>query len=173
MSVRAEDHIGLVRSVVRRHAAQAARLGVDLQDLNQEGALALLRAAQTFDETRGIQFSTYGGCTVEWTVRTYLKRQRTLPGLVAGRYPSGEDFFGAVADRAYVEAGTAVRDQVERLLARLRPRERFVVSRSFGLGGRPALTSRELARILGRSRQRVQQILAEALERLRRYTGLA
>ena len=33
--------------------------GIDEQDLMQEGRLALLRAAKTFDETRSIKFSTY------------------------------------------------------------------------------------------------------------------
>ena len=53
------------------------------------------------------------------------------------------------------------------LLAVLGPRSREVVERRCGLGGRPAQTFREIARELGLSRARAQQVWAAAVAAMR------
>lgn len=53
-------------------------------------------------------------------------------------------------------------------LARLTPRQRLVVERRYGLEGHAAQTLAEIAQDLGLTRERVRQIQAEALMRLRR-----
>ena len=53
------------------------------------------------------------------------------------------------------------------LLVHLSERERDVISRRFGLRGKPAHTLQEIANLLGLSRERVRQIQAGAIARLR------
>ncbi len=64
----------------------------------------------------------------------------------------------------------------ERALAlvqsRLEPRERQVITLRFGLGGRPALTQREIAVKLGISRSYVSRIEKAAIDKLREGFGL-
>jgi RNA polymerase sigma factor (sigma-70 family) len=45
--------------LVAQHARKYARLGVDIEDLIQHGAIGLLRASEKFDPDRGVAFSTY------------------------------------------------------------------------------------------------------------------
>jgi RNA polymerase primary sigma factor len=90
--------------------------------------------------------------------------------------PAGEegrwnlsDFI--VDDRAPMGDEEAERGErcavAERLLANLTPREQKVLRMRFGVGrGRPH-TLREIGKVLGVSRERVRQIEAEALEKLR------
>lgn len=51
-----EDHLGLVRAEVRR----LPNLGLDRDDLEQEGMVALVEAARRYDPKRGLPFSSYG-----------------------------------------------------------------------------------------------------------------
>jgi RNA polymerase nonessential primary-like sigma factor len=53
-------NVGLVRAVVRsRYARRAKHRGVPIDELIQEGSLGLIRAAELFDPSRGLRFSTY------------------------------------------------------------------------------------------------------------------
>ena len=60
-------HMRLVLSIARRYRY---RSDLDLLDLMQEGAAALLRAAERFDPDRGVRFSTYA----VWWVREGITR---------------------------------------------------------------------------------------------------
>src|SRR6266849_6674061 len=61
----------------------------------------------------------------------------------------------------------AVREELFRALEILSERERTVIWRRFGLGGGPPETLEQIGRRLGLTRQRVQQIVAEILGKLR------
>ena len=50
-----KDNIGLVHSCARHFRGR----GMDYDDLFQAGCLGLVKAADNFDETRGVRFSTY------------------------------------------------------------------------------------------------------------------
>ena len=50
-----EDNIGLARSCVSRYTGR----GIEYDDLFQAACLGLVKAAERFDESRGLQFSTY------------------------------------------------------------------------------------------------------------------
>ncbi|MBX3696377.1 MAG: sigma-70 family RNA polymerase sigma factor [Dokdonella sp.] len=71
------------------------------------------------------------------------------------------------------ESGSQIRPehagggQLQDWLAALRPRQRLVLERRFGLNGEPVLSLAEIATDLGVSRERVRQIQEEALKRLR------
>jgi len=56
--------------LVRRMANAFARRGAEYEDLVQEGSLALMRAARTFEPERCICFATYGA----YWIRSYMQR---------------------------------------------------------------------------------------------------
>jgi len=79
----------------------------------------------------------------------------------------------ALADDTLVDPGEAldrnvVVSEMHALLEDLEPRERAVIERRFGLGDEPIQTLQVIGQRLGLSRERVRQIEAKALDRLRK-----
>jgi RNA polymerase sigma-B factor len=69
-----ESHLPLAKSVAKRYAGR----GVDLDDLVQVGAVGLIKAADRFDASRGVAFSTFAEPTIEGEIRHHL-RDRSSP----------------------------------------------------------------------------------------------
>lgn len=65
-----ESNVGLIVLMARRYHPVAMFGGTLTTDIIQEGSLALLRAAETFDPKLGYRFSTYAG----WWVRDRVQR---------------------------------------------------------------------------------------------------
>ena len=64
------DHMPLVASIARGYR----HYGVGVDDLIQEGAIGLMRAAKRFDPARGTHFSTYAVWWVKATMRNFIFR---------------------------------------------------------------------------------------------------
>ena len=64
-------------------------------------------------------------------------------------------------------AQSLLRDEVERLLTKLSPRERHIIELRFGVGRHSPLTLQEIGHVVGLTRERVRQIAVEALDKLR------
>ena len=72
LEVLVEKHTGLVKSVALR---LARAFGEDPEDLIQIGYIGLLKAAQRFEEERGLQFSTYAVPMIAGEIRSQLRDQ--------------------------------------------------------------------------------------------------
>jgi RNA polymerase sporulation-specific sigma factor len=72
-----KENLGLVGAVVSRTLRLFPRLptGYDREDLYSVGSLGLLRAAQTYDPSRGTAFSTYAYGCIEHAIAGALKRE--------------------------------------------------------------------------------------------------
>lgn len=66
------DHMGLVWYVARKYR----NTGYDLEDLAQEGAIGLIKAAGSFDPSRGCAYSTYAAKCIEFEILMYLRREK-------------------------------------------------------------------------------------------------
>lgn len=69
-AINVEEHIGLVKSIAKKYN------GIDYceyDDLVQVGCVALCRAANSFDESKGFKFSTLAGNYIENQIKTYLR----------------------------------------------------------------------------------------------------
>lgn len=66
-----EAHMGLAVHIVRRYSS-----GGDEEDLEQVALLALVRAVERFDPTRGFSFATFAGRTIEGELKHHF-RDRT------------------------------------------------------------------------------------------------
>lgn len=67
-----ESHVPIVKAMVRRYR------NLDAQDLEQEGVLGLIHAAEKFDATRNIRFSTYAKNWVRAAISERLRRSRAF-----------------------------------------------------------------------------------------------
>ncbi|MGN0713614.1 MAG: sigma-70 family RNA polymerase sigma factor [Anaerovoracaceae bacterium] len=70
-----EKHGGLVKTVALR---LARTYGEDPEDLIQIGYIGLLKAAQRFEEERGLQFSTYAVPMIAGEIRSQLRDQGSM-----------------------------------------------------------------------------------------------
>ncbi len=164
----AANHVRLAYWWARRNKHRAAEKGITLDDLAQEAVLGLLRAAQRYDPAKG-EFSNYASPWIRGSIAAHMNRWRGHQGL-----PEDED--GRPIDpEAAEDTLTAVAETDERshqarlvthLLRFLRPAQCQLVRRHFGIGCE-RLTIQAQAAQLRISEQRMGQLLARALERLR------
>lgn len=143
-----------------------------LDDLISEGNLPLIRAAEIFDFTRGLRFSTYATWAIRnglFRVATRQRKQRqrfwaSEPGQLELR---GQDQIQGHADSE--ELTPEEGKQLLKLVTKLDPRSRTIVVERFGLGGPQQEPAKfhELARKLNLSTERVRQLLVRALGNLR------
>jgi len=102
-----EQHVGLVHHVARRLASRLST-EADLDELVSAGTIGLLHAAESFDATRGLSFSTYAVPRIRGAILDELRRQdpvsrnvrrrtrdvtraRTILGSTLGRRPTDEE----------------------------------------------------------------------------------
>ena len=64
-----EDNIGLVYFIIRKYYPTLA----SNEDVIQEGMVGLVKAANTFDESKGVKFSTYATMCIINTVRVWCR----------------------------------------------------------------------------------------------------
>lgn len=71
-----EDNLGLVHYVIDKNfnSAIANDNAIDREDLFQEGAMALRKAAENYDESKGFKFSTFACTVINNSLRHYLKK---------------------------------------------------------------------------------------------------
>lgn len=153
---------GLVVSVANRFAEQ-----MDLDEVISECCLVLVKAIDKFDVARGFKFSTYATHSMQRCAYRLYQRQ-------AKRRTSGqqtevieETFAAPKREETFLTTEPAkiesVINEVESCLDR---RERFVLRQRFGLDG-PAGKLREVAEVLGITKERVRQIQVKAIEKVR------
>jgi RNA polymerase sigma-B factor len=63
------DHVGLAHHLARRFTGR----GEDYEDLVQVASLALVKAADRFDPTRGVEFATYATRTIIGELKHHLR----------------------------------------------------------------------------------------------------
>lgn len=145
--------------------------GVEFSELISEGSMALLRATEKFDCSRGWKFSTYA-CRAIFKGFSRAAKQNYR---YRNHFPTQWD---PALETQEVQAGRREENQAERvdeLLAILRDNdaelsgtELSVVKMRFSLGdGDSPLTLKEVGRRLGLTKERIRQIQNKALEKIR------
>jgi len=160
-------NLRLVVSIAKRHVGPAE----NFFDLVSDGNMSLIRAVEKFDFARGNKFSTYASWAI---MKNYA---RTIPDEHRHRdrfrTSHGEMFTSAEDDRSdqfEQEAAQLQREaNVEKILGSLDEREQKIIIRRFGLRrGEEPLTLKQVGAEMGVTKERIRQIEARALSKLRR-----
>jgi RNA polymerase sigma-B factor len=157
-----ERHLPLVRSIARRYAGAEP-----LDDLAQVGAIGLIKAADRFDEGRGVAFGAYAAPFIAGEIRHHL-RDRCAPVRVPRRLQAQGVRVTAVeleqADGPEPDPMVGAHDRIAlgAALRSLQPQERRVVLLRY----LEDLSQDQIARRIGLSQVHVSRTLRTALLRL-------
>jgi len=115
-----ETHIRLVHHIVRRMARGLPRC-VEIDDLVAAGCEGLLRAAERFDEERGVSFSTFAGCSIRGAVLDALRdmdplarpTRKRVSDLDRAEARLAGDYAGRVPDDVLAQEAGLTRREVD------------------------------------------------------------
>jgi RNA polymerase primary sigma factor/RNA polymerase sigma factor len=159
-------NLRLVVSIAKRHVGQ----NENFFELVSDGNMSLLRAVEKFDFARGNKFSTYAS----WAIMKNFAR--TIPGEFKHRdrfRTSHDELFVATeeyrSDQYEQESAQAEREsQIGRILKKLDEREQKIIIHRFGLNhSQEPQTLKEVGAEMGVTKERIRQIEARALNKLR------
>ncbi len=162
-------NLRLVVSIAKRHIGPLAALS----DLTSEGNLCLIRAVECYDFSREARFATYA----TWALTKHFARvvpeeNYRMSAFVTGqqaRLDAAGDARESSSERT--ELTEHIRAVLDRAIVHLTERERAIIASRYGTRGQPAKTLEEIGQLIGLTRERVRQIEARALEKLRAAIG--
>ena len=149
----------------------------DQEDLLSIGTIGLIKGVSTFDPSKGARLATYAARCVENEILMYFRAQKKTAGDVSlsecietGKDANALSLMDVICTDEDLFENLSAKEMNRQLydaMARaLTPRERTILILRYGLGGRDALTQREIAVKCGISRSYVSRIEKKALKNL-------
>ena len=170
-----EHNLRLVAHIIKKYYQNDS----SQDDLVSIGTIGLIKAINTFNPQKNIKLSSYASRCIENEILMHFRNNRkssqdvslndtidtdkdgnplTLMDIMA----SDMDVAENVDTKLHLEV---LQDYIDDCLT---PREREIIIRRYGIGGRKVLTQRELAKNLNISRSYISRIEKKALNKLRK-----
>ena len=149
------------------------------EDLLSVGTIGLIKAVNTFDNSKGIRIGTYASKCIENEILMYLRGEKKISREVSLYEPIGTDKEGNVihllevmiCDGIDVVELCDIEEKMKWLYSHfarvLTHREQDIIAKRYGLVGGYEMTQKELAKELSISRSYVSRIEKRALEKLK------
>ena len=169
-----EHNLRLVAHIAKKYYSQTG----DSDDLISIGTIGLIKAVNTYQSGRKIKLGTYAARCIENEILMHLRKTRRLAGEVSLSEALEQDEDGSglslmdvirvddtmLEDLEHREERQRLRTCVEQAL---NEREQLIITRRYGLDGRPPMAQREVAQLCGISRSYISRLEKQALNKLR------
>ena len=173
-----EHNLRLVAHVAKKYFGS----GADQDDLVSIGTVGLIKAISSFKPDKGIRLATYAARCIDNEILMYFRGLKKTAQDVSINDPIETDKDGntltltdVIADNSDIVEDLDLKVKLEQLKEFLKdtltPRELTIIRLRYGLGGRPELPQREVAKKLKISRSYVRRIEKRALQKLRARFG--
>ena len=163
------SNLRLVVSIAKRHI----KPNTSFFEMVSDGNMSLIRAIEKFDYSRGNKFSTYAS----WAIMKNYARTVPAEHTLLDRFRTGTDevFLRSKDERAnqfYEEmVNQRQRQIIGGILDHLDDREKAIIIQRFGLmEGEEPKTLEQVGQRLGVTKERIRQLEARALNKLRKVT---
>lgn len=162
-----EHNLRLVAHIVKKYSPTN---GNDSDDLISIGTIGLIKAIDSFDETKKIRLATYAARCIQNEILMVLRAGKNKQRETSLQDPIGTDSEGNTisllniiySDDDDIDDTIALKTQVKKLYEamekKLGQREKKVLQLRYGLGDSEPITQREIAKLLNISRSYVSCI---------------
>lgn len=168
-----EHNLRLVAHIVRKYYFSYK----NQEDLISIGSIGLVKAIDSFDSKNGARFATYGAKCIQNEILMYFRAQKKLSNEVSINETIDMDRDGnPLTYEDIICTEDTIAEDIDRKLHTkkalrlikdiLNKRERTIMILRYGLNNAPAMTQRDVAKLLGISRSYVSRIEKSALEKL-------
>ncbi len=149
-----------------------------MDDLISIGTIGLIKAINTYDDTKGTRLATYAARCIDNEILMSIRSNKKKRNEVYLQDPIGIDkegneislidVLGSDADEISdkVEKKMQIRKLYEKLNGCLKDREKKIIEMRYGLNNDASKTQMEIAKLLGISRSYVSRIEKKALIKL-------
>ena len=168
-----EHNLRLVAHIVRKYYFSYK----SQDDLISIGSIGLVKAIDSFDSKNGARFATYGAKCIQNEILMYFRAQKKLSNEVSINETIDMDRDGnPLTYEDIICTEDTIAEDIDRKIHTkkairlikdiLNKRERTIMVLRYGLDNKPAMTQRDVAKLLGISRSYVSRIEKSALEKL-------
>ena len=170
-----EYNLRLVAHIVKKYQSSNR----NVEDMLSIGTIGLIKAINTYDETKGSRLVTYASRCIENELLMRLRQERKESREISLYEPIGTDKEGneislmdiISIDDENVLSNIIISDnlrQIGEVFPKvLEPREQIVIAMRYGLAGYEEMTQKDIAELLKISRSYVSRIEKKALLKLR------
>lgn len=172
-------NLRLVAHIVKKYAGTS-----EADDLISVGTIGLIKAINTFEYGKGTQLSTYAARCIENEILMLLRVSKKHKQVMSLDESLGQDKDGNDIELADVipsdeeeiltkVENNVITSKINNLIdTKLNKREAEIIKLRYGIGGKTALTQREVASKLGISRSYISRLETKAIELIKKEVAL-
>jgi RNA polymerase sporulation-specific sigma factor len=161
--INAADHLGLVGFIANKYRST----GIENDELFSAGSLGLVKAANSFDSSRGFKFATYAARCINNEILMFLRQSKNARSCVSLHQYNDDEERDYDFEIAYFENYNAVDDllALKAVIGRLDEREKKLIYLRFFCD----MKQSEVGKIIGVEQSYISRLERRALKKLKEY----